>query len=263
MSTCVQYAYCASKSSLSVYVCVLCHRKFNHFVYVTVWLPSQSQRGQSLKGSSLPQQVDAVQKVDILRALYSQVLFAVQRMKWKSLTSPKSVYAVSPTTLALAPAWHRFTQTHFCRFVSLSCPPTEQLAPQYQLTPHSSQFPKIWHMMCCVLDNTWTPYFQSATFSLPQRYIVSSHLFFISYLHHHRLTSLQTYVIVKSQRMLTTTRTVSVLGHRKLCYASRSSLHVFCVAGSLWSGSYVGSMAFRPTWHWPRLQSSNPCWTGS
>ena len=27
-----------------------------------------------------------------------------------------------------------------------SCPPTEQLVPQYQLTPRPSQFPQIWHM---------------------------------------------------------------------------------------------------------------------
>ena len=119
---------------------------------------------------SLPQQADAIQKVykiDV-SALYSRISFAVQRMKWKSFTSPMSVYAVSPRTLGLVPAWHRFTQTYFCTFVSLTCPPTEQLAPQCQLTPHPSQFPQIWHMMRCVLDNTWMPYFQSNTFSLPK-----------------------------------------------------------------------------------------------
>ena len=60
-----------------------------------------------MKGSSLPQQVTAVQKVykiDAFRALYSQVSFAIQRMKWKLLTSPKSVYAVSARTLGLVPA---------------------------------------------------------------------------------------------------------------------------------------------------------------
>ena len=77
--------------------------------------------------------------------------------------------------------------------------------PQYRLTPCSSQFPQVWQMMCCVLDNTWTPYFQSATFSLLQRYMDRGHLHVISNLHHHRLTSLQTYVIVKSQHTLTTT----------------------------------------------------------
>ena len=73
------------------------------------------------------------------------------------------------------------------------------------VTPCSSQFPQVWQMMCCVLDNTWTPYFQSATFSLLQRYMDRGHLHVISNLHHHRLTSLQTYVIVKSQHTLTTT----------------------------------------------------------
>ena len=52
--------------------------------------------------------------------------------------------------------------------------------------------------------------------------------FSFSYLRHYSLTSLQTYVIVKSQRILTTTCTVSVLGHRKLCYASGSSLPGTC-----------------------------------
>ena len=61
--------------------------------------------------------------------------------------------------------------------------------------------------MCCVLDNTWTPYFQSATFSLPHWYMVRGHLHVISDLHHYWLTSLQTCVIVKSQHTLTTTHT--------------------------------------------------------
>ena len=100
------------------------------------------------------QQVDAIQKmykIDVralVKTLYSQVSFAVQRMKWKSFTSPKDVYAVSARTLGLVPTWHRFTQTHFCTLVSLSCPPTKQLAPQCQLTPCPSQFPQIWHVLC-------------------------------------------------------------------------------------------------------------------
>ena len=150
------------------------------------------------KSKRRPQQVDAIQKVhkiDVVRALCSQVAFAVQRMKWKSLTSPKRVCAVSARTRGLAPAWHRFTQTYFCTFVILICPPTEQLAPQYQLTPCSSQFPQIVQMMCCVLDNTWTPYFQSAAFSLFQRYMVRGHLHVISDLHHYRLTSLSNHSI--------------------------------------------------------------------
>ena len=103
--------------------------------------------------------------------------------------SQECPHAVSARTLGLAPTWLRFTQTHFCTFMSLSCPPTEQLAPQYQLTPRQSQFSQIWHMMCCVLDNTWTPYFQSATFSLPHWYIILDHPHVILHLHHYRLTS--------------------------------------------------------------------------
>ena len=117
---------------------------------------------------------------------------SMHRSHWKSFTSPKSVYTVSTRTLGLAPAWYRFTQTHFCTFVSSSCPPTEQLAPQYQPTPRPSQFPQIWHMMSCVGQH------MDATFSLSQLFIVRGHLHVIFW-----LTSLQTYVIVESQRILT------------------------------------------------------------
>ena len=132
-------------------------------IFVTVWLPSHKvkEAERSLKGSSLPQQVNAIQKADVLRSLYSQVSFAVQRMKRKLLASPKSVCAVSARTLALAPAWHRFTQTHVCIFVSPSCPPTELLAPQYQLTPRSSQFPQIWHIL--MLPGWWCEFSFRAT----------------------------------------------------------------------------------------------------
>ena len=59
---------------------------------------------------SLPQQANAIQKVckiDVVRALYSQVSFAVQRMKGKSLTSAKSVYAVSVAVQRMK--WKSFT----------------------------------------------------------------------------------------------------------------------------------------------------------
>ena len=133
------------------------------------WLHSQSQRGND-QGRILmivflfcflifchwsQLQVNGIQKmykIDVrafVKTLYSQLSFAVRRMKWKSLwISPKSVYAVSARALGLAPTCHRFTQTRFCTLVSLSCPPTKQLVPQCQLTPCPSQFPKILHMMC-------------------------------------------------------------------------------------------------------------------
>ena len=63
-------------------------------------------------------EVDDIQKA---KTLYSQVSFAVQRIKWKSFMSPKDVYAVSARMLGLVPTWHRFTQTQFCTFVSLTC----------------------------------------------------------------------------------------------------------------------------------------------
>ena len=132
------------------------------------WLHSQSQRGSD-QGRILivflfcflifchrsQLQVNGIQKmykIDVrafVKTLYSQLSFAVQRMKWKSLwISPKSVYAVSARALGLAPTCHRYTQTHFCTLVSLSCPPAKQLVPQCQLTPCPSQFPKTLHMMC-------------------------------------------------------------------------------------------------------------------
>ena len=196
--------------SRPVFSCCVCNR-----------LPSQSQRHWSVKGSddwffflllpiisrinvwsslifmacekkvlcSLPRQVDAIQtvyKTDVVRAIYSQVSFAVQR------TSLKSVYSVSARTLGLVSTWHRFTRTHLCTSVSLSCPPTEQLAPQCQPTPRPSQFPQIWHMMCCVLGNNWRRISsQPRSHSLN---CISVEVIFTSFsdLHHYRLTSLQT-----------------------------------------------------------------------
>ena len=88
----------------------------------------------------------------------------------------------------------------FCTFMSLSCPPTEQLAPQCQLTPRHSQFPQIWHVMCCVFGRHMGPVFLVSHFLTPPtvyRFRSSSR--------HFTLTSLQTYIIVKSQHTLSTT----------------------------------------------------------
>ena len=119
---------------------------------------------------------------------------SIHRSHWKSFTSPKSVYAVSARTLGLAPTWHRFTQTHLCSFVSLRGPPTEQLAPQYHLTPRPSQFPQIWHMMGSVGQHMDAVFPVSQVFTLPTVYRSrSSSRNFLTYiitdLRQYRLTS--------------------------------------------------------------------------
>ena len=108
-------------------------------------------------------------KTDVVRDLfqthYSRVSFAVQRMKWK-LHLPRVSMQFLSERWVLRPPDTRFTQTHSCTFVSLSCPLTEQLAPQCQLTPRI--IPS--NLAYYVLDSTRMPHFQSVTFSLPQWY---------------------------------------------------------------------------------------------
>ena len=99
------------------------------------------------------------------------------------------------------PDTDKFTQTHLCTFANLCCPPTEQLAPQYFTIPsthgcHISSQPCSYSPNCISFEVIFTLFLD---------------------LHHYRLMSLQTYVIVKSQHTLTNAR-------RSYCGTVRSIL---------------------------------------
>ena len=150
---------------------------------------------------SLPQQVDAIQKLyktDVVRALYSQVSLEVIHISQECLCS----FCKNTGSCAHLTQIYTNALVYICelewptnRAVGFTIPADS--------TPFTIPSNRAYDELC------WTKHGRRIS-SQPRSHspnCISFVVIFTSFsdLHHYRLTSLQTYVIVKSQRILTTT----------------------------------------------------------